>query len=94
VQWTTIGRTCGELGVSRALGDPDFKGFGPNSHAAPPAELFFPWPDGIERTITADLVLAVRQQTKKQRAQHTHTQLPPPLHTVTTAAAHTHNAST
>ena len=94
MQWTTIGRTCGELGVSRALGDPDFKGFGPNSHAAPPAELFFPWPDGIERTITADLVLAVRQQTKKQRAQHTHTQLPPPLHTVTTAAAHTHNAST
>lgn len=25
VQWQTISRVCGDLGVSRALGDPDFK---------------------------------------------------------------------
>ena len=27
VQWVTIHRVCGELSVSRSIGDPDFKGF-------------------------------------------------------------------
>ncbi|CAN0369906.1 unnamed protein product, partial [Discosporangium mesarthrocarpum] len=27
VKWTTITRVCGELSVSRAIGDRDFKGF-------------------------------------------------------------------
>lgn len=27
MQWVTIHRVCGELSVSRSIGDPDFKGF-------------------------------------------------------------------
>lgn len=27
MQWVTINRVCGELSVSRSIGDPDFKGF-------------------------------------------------------------------
>jgi hypothetical protein len=38
VQWVTIHRVCGELSVSRSIGDPDFKGFtaaaAANAHAA------------------------------------------------------------
>jgi len=45
VKWTSISRVCGELAVSRSLGDPDFKGFGPKSHTAPPDDLFFPFPE-------------------------------------------------
>ena len=58
VQWVTIARVCGELAVSRSFGDPDFKGFSPDSHAQAPEELFFPFPEGHNRSFTRDLVLA------------------------------------
>jgi len=32
VQWVDISRVCQELAVSRAFGDPDFKGFGPTRY--------------------------------------------------------------
>jgi hypothetical protein len=34
VTWVTIYRVCGELSVSRSIGDPDFKGFGGGGAAA------------------------------------------------------------
>jgi serine/threonine protein phosphatase PrpC len=58
VQWVTIARVCGELAVSRSFGDPDFKGFSPDSHAQAPGELFFPFPEGHDRSFKHDLVLA------------------------------------
>jgi hypothetical protein len=42
----------------RSLGDPDFKGFSPDSHAQPPDEFIFAFPPNHPRTFTADLVLA------------------------------------
>jgi serine/threonine protein phosphatase PrpC len=69
VRWITISRVCQELAVSRAFGDPDFKGFGPSSHTEPPEMLFFPFPDDHPRTFCADLVLAtpeVREHTLEE----------------------------
>jgi len=69
VQWVDISRVCQELAVSRAFGDPDFKGFGPTSHTAPPDMLFFPFPDDHPRTFCEDLVLAtpeVREHTLEE----------------------------
>uniref|UniRef100_A0A7S2REK4 PPM-type phosphatase domain-containing protein n=1 Tax=Rhizochromulina marina TaxID=1034831 RepID=A0A7S2REK4_9STRA len=55
VQWVTISRVCGELAVSRSIGDPDFKGIaGPE----PSQDLFFCFPQGHSRTFSADLVIA------------------------------------
>ena len=45
VQWTTISRVCGELAVSRALGDPDFK-VGPCAHS--------PRARGVKRPLAED----------------------------------------
>ena len=60
----TVSRVCGELSVSRALGDRDFKGIGTQSHCAarpprPPEEDFF-WPEGHPgaAALVDDLVLA------------------------------------
>lgn len=58
VQWVTISRVCQELAVSRAIGDPDFKGFSANSHTTPPTDMFFPFPEGHSLSFCDDLVLA------------------------------------
>jgi len=55
VQWVTIHRVCGELSVSRSLGDPDFKGFTDDGE---PQELFFDFPDDHSRNFVADLLIS------------------------------------
>ena len=52
MRWLITHRVNGELGVSRAIGDPDYKGEGMSE---------YPWgfnKDHPERTFTADLVIA------------------------------------
>jgi hypothetical protein len=56
VRWVTITRVCGELSVSRSIGDPDFKGFGP-SEGEPP-EFPFNFPEGHSGVFYADLIIA------------------------------------
>ena len=40
VSWTTIHRVCGEISVSRSIGDPDYKRFTPGALVSSP----FSWP--------------------------------------------------
>jgi len=54
VNWVTIHRVCGELAVSRSIGDPDFKGFAPGEVLA---NAGFLWPDGHAQVFHADLVI-------------------------------------
>ena len=42
VSWVTIHRVCGEISVSRSIGDPDYKSFQPGEKV----DAFFIWPDG------------------------------------------------
>ena len=42
ITWTTINRVCGELAVSRSIGDPDYKGFIPGDRVT----AYFCWPSG------------------------------------------------
>ncbi len=42
MNWVTIHRVCGELAVSRSIGDPDYKGFIPGAKV----DAFFGWPPG------------------------------------------------
>jgi serine/threonine protein phosphatase PrpC len=42
MNWVTIYRVCGELAVSRSIGDPDYKGFVPGEKV----DAYFGWPDG------------------------------------------------
>ena len=53
VSWVTIHRVCGELAVSRSIGDPDYKRFIPNEKV----ESLFNWPEGHEEVFAADLVI-------------------------------------
>lgn len=55
VNWVTINRVCGELAVSRSIGDPDYKGFIPGAKV----DALFNWPDGHEQIFHADLVIPV-----------------------------------
>jgi serine/threonine protein phosphatase PrpC len=42
VNWVTIHRVCGELAISRSIGDPDYKNFVPGEKV----QNYFAWPDG------------------------------------------------
>ncbi|KAJ1402316.1 phosphatase 2C-like domain-containing protein [Ochromonadaceae sp. CCMP2298] len=53
VTWTTINRVCGEISVSRSLGDPDYKRFAPGQ----PVSALFCWPEGHPRVFHADLLI-------------------------------------
>lgn len=53
VNWVTIHRVCGELAVSRSIGDPDYKTLTPGAKA----DAFFLWPDGHNQVFQADLVI-------------------------------------
>jgi hypothetical protein len=41
ISWVTINRVCGEISVSRSIGDPDYKRFTPGSVVNAP----FSWPE-------------------------------------------------
>lgn len=45
VSWVTIHRVCGEISVSRSIGDPDYKSFVPGEKV----DAFFIWPDGHDQ---------------------------------------------
>jgi serine/threonine protein phosphatase PrpC len=53
VNWTTIYRVCGELAVSRSIGDPDYKGFTPGEKV----DAGFLWPENHAQVFEADLVI-------------------------------------
>lgn len=53
VNWVTINRVCGELAVSRSIGDPDYKNFTPGAKV----DAYFSWPDGHDQVFLADLVI-------------------------------------
>lgn len=55
VNWVTITRVCGELAVSRSIGDPDYKGFTPGAQV----DALFNWPEGHAQAFQADLVIPV-----------------------------------
>eukprot|EP00903_Cladosiphon_okamuranus_P013952 g12976.t1 len=65
VRWTTITRVCGELAVSRSIGDRDFKGFTKRrleqgTEGAPPLDMpvLFAWPHGHTGEFYDDLLTA------------------------------------
>ncbi|KAG5192104.1 phosphatase 2C-like domain-containing protein [Tribonema minus] len=64
VKWTTITRTCGELSVSRAIGDRDFKGFTrrrmeAGTRGVPPENpALFLWPQNHSGEFYDDLLVA------------------------------------
>ena len=45
VSWVTIHRVCGEISVSRSIGDPDYKSFQPGEKV----DAFFIWPEGHDQ---------------------------------------------
>lgn len=54
VNWTTIHRVCGEIAVSRSIGDPDYKTFVPGKKVT---DAFFLWPKDHDQIFHADLVI-------------------------------------
>ncbi|CAM9739100.1 unnamed protein product [Scytosiphon promiscuus] len=65
VRWTTITRVCGELSVSRSIGDRDFKGFtrrrleqGTSGVAPLDMPVLFAWPHGHSGEFHDDLLTA------------------------------------
>ncbi|CAN0475660.1 unnamed protein product [Ectocarpus sp. 12 AP-2014] len=65
VRWTTITRVCGELAVSRSIGDRDFKGFtkrrleqGTDGVAPEDMPVLFAWPHGHSGEFHDDLLTA------------------------------------
>lgn len=54
VQFVLINRVCGELAVSRSIGDPAYKGFTPGAEVD---DDFFFWPDDHNRIFYADPVI-------------------------------------
>ncbi|CAN0500532.1 unnamed protein product [Ectocarpus sp. 12 AP-2014] len=65
VRWTTITRFCGELAVSRSIGDRDFKGFtkrrleqGTDGVAPEDMPVLFAWPHGHSGEFHDDLLTA------------------------------------
>lgn len=55
VNWVTINRVCGELAVSRSIGDPDYKSFQPGAKV----DSCFLWPENHNQVFMADLVIPV-----------------------------------
>ena len=55
VRLNEIHRVCGEVAVSRALGDVDFKGWTSSSEREPPC---FAYPEGHPRRFSGDLLTA------------------------------------
>jgi len=55
VSWVTIHRVCGELAVSRSIGDPAYKRFVPGRKVTD----LFNWLDGHGQSFDADLVIPI-----------------------------------
>jgi serine/threonine protein phosphatase PrpC len=53
ISWVTINRVCGEISVSRSIGDPDYKRFTPGGVVSAP----FNWPDNHNQIFHADLLI-------------------------------------
>ena len=53
VSWVTINRVCGELAVSRSIGDAVLKGFIPGEKV----DEWFAWPDDHNNIFYADLII-------------------------------------
>ncbi len=51
--WSTINRVCGEISVSRSIGDPEYKRFTPGQ----PVSAFYSWPAGHAQVFQADLLI-------------------------------------
>jgi serine/threonine protein phosphatase PrpC len=53
IDFVSIYRVCGDLAVTRSIGDPDYKSVIPGQ----PVTHWFPWPDGHDKIFNADLVI-------------------------------------
>ncbi len=54
MSWTTIHRVCGEISVSRSIGDPDYKNLVPGMKQE---DWYFRWPEGHSQVLEADLLI-------------------------------------
>jgi hypothetical protein len=53
ISWVTINRVCGEISVSRSIGDPDYKRFTPGEVVNSP----FNWPEKHNQVSKTVLIL-------------------------------------